>query len=116
MKIKLMPFLTSDTVSGSVNGDVLTLNGDSYDFAPLKVGFRLPSSAIASDWFVDYVERRGQAIHLTLRLPVQADSPDKYRNPIEPIVIDARNGPITFPDTSAPTLPMVELPEAQEGK
>ena len=116
MKIKLLPFLTNESISGSVSGDILTVNGDSFDFTPLKDGFRLPASAISSEWFVDYVERKGQTLHMTLRLPVQADSPDEYRNPVEPIVIDARSGPVKFPDTSPSALSMTELTATQEEK
>lgn len=116
MKIKLWPDLVDWPLEASVNGDVITINGDVIDLSGIPDGFRLPSSAIGNKFFVEteYVERIGKTLHFTLRLPVKWDSPEEYRNPKEPIVIDARSGPVKFPDTTPivieqPTI--LEVPE-----
>lgn len=118
MKIKLWPDLIDGPLEASVNGDVLTLNGEEFDFSPLEDGFRLPGRAVNNRFFVEteYVERRGKTLYLTLRLPVHFDSPEEYRNPPEPLVIDARSGPVKFPDTSPPETPAIVPPEVTESE
>lgn len=91
----------------SVDGDVITINGEPIDLSEIPDGYRLPGSAVGNPFFVEtaYVERKGKTLYFTLRLPVQWDSPEEYRNPKEPIVIDARSGPVKFPDTTPPPKP-----------
>jgi hypothetical protein len=116
MKIKLFPFLSDWQLVASVSGDVLTIDGEDIDLSGIPDGHRLPGSAVGNRFFVEseYVERKGKTLYFTLRLPVDWNSPEEYRNPEEPIVIDARSGPVKFPDTSPPAAPVVELPEIQE--
>jgi hypothetical protein len=44
------------------------------------------------------------------------ESPNEYRSPPEPIIIDARSGAVKFPDTSPVVIPAAELPDIREGK
>lgn len=120
MKIKLFPFLSDWPLEASIDGDVITINGESIDLSGIPDGFRLPGSAVGNKFFLggsgDYVGRIGKTLHFTLRFPVQWDSPPEVMNPIEPIVIDARSGPVKFPD-SAPIVieqPVIELSEVPE--
>lgn len=116
MKIKLFPFLSDWQLEASVSGDVLTINGEEIDLSDIPDSYRLPGGAVGNKFFVEteYVERKGETLYFTLRLPVDWNSPEEYRNPVEPIVIDARSGPVKFPDTSPPVPPVIELPEIQE--
>jgi len=118
MKIKLFPSLDFDTISAVIDGDKITINGEIIDLSGIPDGYRLPAIAVGNRFFLsgsrDYVERIGKTLHFALRLPVAWDSPEEYRNPVEPIVIDARSGPVKFPDTSPPAAPVIELPEIQE--
>ncbi|WET11885.1 hypothetical protein P3S72_07065 [Pseudomonas sp. D3] len=116
MKIKLWADLVDWPLEASIEGDVLTINGEEIDFSGIPEGYRLPGSAVGNKFFVEteYVERKDNALYFTLRLPVDWNSPEEYRNPVEPIVIDARSGPVKFPDTSPPAPPVIELPEIQE--
>ncbi|AMW64551.1 hypothetical protein QIT80_gp91 (endogenous virus) [Pseudomonas phage phiAH14a] len=116
MKIKLSPFLTDWPLEASVNGDILTLNGEVIDLSLLPEGHRLPGSAVCNPFFVEteYVERKDGVLHLTLRLPVDWDSPEEYRNPPEPIILDVSAGLVNFPDTTPPAPPVVELPVIEE--
>lgn len=102
MKIKLWPDLVDWPLEASVSGDVITINGEKIDLSGIPDGFRLPGSAVGNRFFVEneYVERIGKTLHLTIRLPVAWDSPEEYRNPAEPIIIDARSGSLKVPDTS----------------
>lgn len=104
LKIKLWPDFIQGPLEASVNGDVLTINGEEIDFSGIPDGFRLPASAVNNKFFLsgstDYIERKGKTLYFSLRLPVTEDTPEEYRNPPEPIVIDARSGLVKFPDTS----------------
>lgn len=104
MRIKLWADLVSWPLAASVNGDVITINGEAIDLSGIPGGYRLPGSAVGNKFFVEteYVERIQGELHFTLRLPVFWDSPEEYRNPAEPIILDARSGPVKFPDTSHP--------------
>ncbi|QJI11931.1 hypothetical protein HKK58_05095 [Pseudomonas sp. ADAK22] len=99
MKIKLFPFLTDDTISASVHGDIIAINGELYDLSGIPEGYRLPASAVGSDWLSvsDFVERVGGEISLTLKYPVQWDSPVDIRTPDEPIVLSVTEGAVKFP-------------------
>ncbi len=118
MRIKLWPDLVEWPLEATVDGDVITINGEGFDFSPLKDGQRLPCSAIDSQYFVgsEFIERKGKTLYMTLRFPVSWDSPEEYRNPSEHIVIDARKGVVKFPDAS-PVIepqPVIEIPEPEE--
>lgn len=119
MKIKLWADLVDWPLAASVDGDVITINGESIDLSGIPDGHRLPGDAVGNKFFVEteYVERRGKTLYFTLRLPVAWDSPEEYRNPAEPIVIDARSGPVKFPDTTPvqPEPVNYELEEQQDG-
>lgn len=102
MKIKLWPDLVSWSVEASVSGDVITINGEKFDFSPLKSGFRLPASAIGSNYFVtgEFIERIDGIINITLLFPVDWRSPEEIRNPLTPIYLDVVDGAVPFPDAS----------------
>lgn len=120
MKITLFPSLDMPPLFASVNGDILTINGEDIDLSGIPDGYRLPATAVKNKFFLegsnDYVTRIGKTLYFSLRLPVYPDSPEEYRNPPEPIVIDARSGPVKFPDTSPLVIPATELPDIREGK
>lgn len=116
MKIKLWPDLVDWPLDASVNGDILTINGEVLDLSQLPEGHRLPGSAVGNPFFVEteYVERKSGVLHLTLRLPVDWDSPEEYRNPPEPIMLDVAAGQVKFPDTTPPAPQVVELAVIEE--
>lgn len=118
MKIKLWAALMDDPLVASVDGDVITINGEAVDLSGIPDGYRLPGSAVGNKFFVEgeYVERIGKTLHFTLRLPVTWDSPEEYRNPPVPIVIDARKGWVKFPDTSPPAPVIEPIPEIEESE
>ena len=69
MKIKLSPVRLDETLAVFVAADVITANGQAYDFSQLPEGATLPAEAIESDHFVGTVERINGELILTLRLP-----------------------------------------------
>lgn len=116
MKIKLWPDLIEWPLEANVDGDVITINGEAIDLSDIPEGYRLPGIAVGNKFFVEteYVERIGKTLHFTLRLPVKWDSPEEYRNPSEPIILDARSGPVKFPDTMPIKPSTAEVPEPRE--
>lgn len=116
MKINLWPDLVNWPLEASVNGDVITINGEDIDLSGIPDGYRLPGSAVGNKFFVesDYVERIGKTLRFSLRLPVTWDSPEEYRNPAEPIIVDARSGLVKFPDTSPPKVIVPEVVRSAE--
>ena len=100
MHIKLSPIRTDRTLLASRSGDTLTINGETFDFAPLEEGETLPADAIDSPWIVGDVTRTDGALHITLRLPHGANAPEETRFP-EPI-IDPPDGEIALPPHSNP--------------
>lgn len=118
MKIKLWPDLVDWPIEASVKGDVLTINGEDIDLSVIPEGFRLPGSAVGNKFFVEseVVERKDGVLYLTIRLPVDWHSPEEYRNPAEPLVVDVVQGAVPLPDTSPPEpeeLPPIPEPEPE---
>ncbi|HEJ6449530.1 TPA: hypothetical protein SL854_006681, partial [Pseudomonas aeruginosa] len=74
MLIKLSPYAplpgAAERLSLSRAGDVLTVNGQVFDFTPLPEGGELPAEAIGSEWFAGPVLRRAGQLELILRFPL----------------------------------------------
>ena len=103
MKIKLFPSLFDWPLQASVDGDVITINGDKIDLSVIPDGYRLPASAVGNKFFLegsnDYVERVDGELEFTLRLPVHYYSAEDVRNPKEPLVLRVSEGVVNFPHT-----------------
>ncbi|HEJ4559488.1 hypothetical protein [Pseudomonas aeruginosa] len=99
MLITLSPYLplpeSDEHLSLSRTGDVLTVNGQSFDFTPLPEGGELPAEAIGSEWFAGPVLRRAGRLELILRFPLAIDASAAARFP-EPLLIEA-DGPVELP-------------------
>ncbi|ELY1833463.1 hypothetical protein [Pseudomonas aeruginosa] len=99
MIIKLSPFAPlprrDERLSLSRAGDVLTVNGQAFDFTPLPEGGELPAEAIGSEWFAGPVVRRNGRLELSLRFPLADDASTAARFP-EPLLIDT-DGPVELP-------------------
>lgn len=106
MIINLSPVRMDETLMVDREGDVLMVNGESFDFGPLLEGATLPASAIDSRWFTGQVDRVDGELHLTMILPHGANAPDEARFP-KPIILPD-DGPVDLPEHS---LPAPELPE-----
>lgn len=95
MHITLSPVRMDATLTASRADDVLTLNGEAFDFAPLPDGATLPAEAIASEWIAGDVSRIDGVVHLTLRLPHGPNPSHAVAFP-EPINVTG-DGPIVLP-------------------
>jgi hypothetical protein len=94
MQISFSPMRRDDTLTLSRRGDVLTLNGEAYDFSGLPEGATLPRDAVTCDWLAGDVTRIGGVIHLTLILPHGIDAPHET---LFPASILAADGAIPLP-------------------
>ncbi|WP_059399873.1 hypothetical protein [Pseudomonas aeruginosa] len=99
MIITLSPYYplpgSAERLSLSRAGDVLTVNGQVFDFTPLPDGGELPAEAIGSEWFAGPALRRAGRLELILRFPLAAESSAAARFP-EPLLIDT-DGPVELP-------------------
>lgn len=69
MKLSFSPIRSDAVLTLDKVRDVLTLNGESYDFSALPEGATLPRAAIDCTWLASDVERIDGVLHLTLILP-----------------------------------------------
>lgn len=112
MKIHLSPVRLDETLTASLAGEVLTLNGGVFDFSQLPEGATLPAEAIASDWIVGPVSRIDGELHLTLRLP-HGPNPSREVAFPEPIHV-TEDGPIALPLNPKPEPEVFEEPVVGE--
>ncbi|HGN3305560.1 TPA: hypothetical protein ACKSGV_002216 [Pseudomonas aeruginosa] len=99
MIITLSPYLplpgSNEHLMLSRAGDVLTVNGQAFDFTPLPEGGELPAEAIGSEWFAGPVVRREGRLEFSLRLPLADGACAAARFP-EPMLIES-DGPVELP-------------------
>lgn len=110
MILSLSPLRVDISLSASLNGGILTLNGEAFDFSPLPEGATLPAEAIASDWIAGPVSRIDGELHLTLRLPHGPNPSQAVAFP-KPLVVMV-DGEIDLPfDPPADPEPLPDMPE-----
>ena len=95
MQITLTPQRRDGTLTLVRSGDVLTINGEAFDFTVIPEGGTLPRDAVACDWLAGDVTRSGGVLHLTLILPHGADAPQATLFPAALTLTG--DGPVTLP-------------------
>ena len=95
MQIHFSPQRRDDSLVASVNGDILTVNGEQFDFASVSEGDTLPADAISSQFFSGPVERIGGVLHVTLLLPHGPNPSQAAAFPESVLVLD---GPVPIPE------------------
>ncbi|WP_166219702.1 hypothetical protein [Pseudomonas atagonensis] len=108
MNIFLSPFSSPDQLEIVKRGDVLTINGEIFDFTPMREGDTLPAAAIQSQWVTRDVEFVDGHLVVTLRFPNPPNASLEQRFP-EPL-LNVLDGPVAFP----PPIPMAEFLAANE--
>ncbi len=80
MQIDFTPVRTDAALTHVVDGDVLTLNGEAFDFSEVPEGAVLPREAVACSWLASDVTRRQGEICLTLIRPhgPEADAAERF--------------------------------------
>jgi hypothetical protein len=107
MIIKLSPFRSDDELTVVKQGDVLILNGETFDFTPMSDGDTLPLEAITSQWFGDSVSRIGDTLELTLRLPLPANFSQEQAYPVP--LLSVPDGVVQLPQPLPPPLVAGEM-------
>ena len=107
MNLTLSPVRRDETLTVSRAGDVLTINGENFDFSGVPDGATLPRDAIASDWIAGDVTREGGVLTVPLILPHGAVPADRAEDMAatmfpEPITLTG-DGPVDLPAHSLPT-------------
>lgn len=100
MNITFSPVRRDDALSLSKNGDVLTINGEAFDFSGIPDGATLPREAVICEWLASDVERLDGVIHLMLVLP---HGPRAPREALFPAPCEVTSdGPVPLPGHCAP--------------
>ncbi|WP_417511457.1 hypothetical protein [Methylophaga sp.] len=81
MIINLSPQVSSKELVLSVDGDVLTVNGQELDFSVIPDGATLPADAVDNEFIIGSVERIGGVIRLTTVLPITYQASASARFP-----------------------------------
>lgn len=100
MIISFSPQRRDDTLSVSKLGDVLTINGDAFDFAGLPDGATIEAGIVPCKWIIGPVERIGGELHLTLLLPHGPNPSEAVAFPAP--LIDPENGVLSLPSDEEP--------------
>jgi len=95
MRISLSPIRMDAGLVVSKVGDMLTINGETFDFSDLPDGATIPAGEVPCEWIVGPVERVDGDLRLTLILPYGYNAPVERRHP-DPIV-DPADGLLVFP-------------------
>jgi hypothetical protein len=95
MHISFSPQRRSDALSVSKAGDVLTINGEAFDFSAIPEGAVLPASAVACDFVIGEISRIEGTLHLTLILPHGPDPSPEVSNPAA--LSEPPDGPLSIP-------------------
>src|SRR6185437_12362577 len=100
MKISLSPQRRDDVLTLSKAGDILTINGEAFDFSSVPDGGTLPAGTVPCEWIVGDVDRVGGDLQLTLILPTGPQPSQAVAFP-QPIMVTA-DGPIAVPTDPEP--------------
>jgi hypothetical protein len=106
MIVKLSPQRRDDKLDVFKLGDVLTVNGEQFDFSLVGKGDTLPAQAISSIWFVDKVERIDGELVLTLLFPNPWNYSQEQAFPAP--LQEVPDGPVAFPQPVPEEPVMVE--------
>jgi hypothetical protein len=93
MVINFSPLRWDQELSLSVSGDVLTINGEPFDFSLLDEGDLLPAEAVESEFINSPVTRTDGEIVVTVLLPIPSDASDAQRFP-EPVTVESGEVPL----------------------
>lgn len=69
MLINLTPQRRDGALTIAKSGDILTINGEAFNFASLPDGATIPAGVVPCEWITGPVTRINGDLHLTLILP-----------------------------------------------
>jgi hypothetical protein len=95
MNIILSPQRREEALEIFKKGEVLTINGEDYDFSPMSEGDTLPADATTCPWLVGNIEKQDGHLSVTVILPIPFNYSQEQAFP-EPIM-DAPDGLVELP-------------------
>jgi hypothetical protein len=95
------------TITVSKTGDVLTIEGEAFDFSSLPDGATVPE--VPCHWIFGPVERIDGRLHLSLLLPCGAEAAGSELPPL----IDQPDGLLDLPDLYPEPEPVATDPEPE---
>ena len=95
MRIILCPQRRDDELIVSKRSDVLTINGERFDFRELPEGAVLPASAVDCDFVVGDVTRLNGELIITLLLPCGPEATDSVNFPFD--IVSPPDGNVSLP-------------------
>lgn len=95
MKIFLSPQRRSGHLAIEKAGDVLTINGEGFDFSSLPDGATIPEGIVPCEWVIGAVERVDGDLQITVILPHGPNPPEALLFPAS--IINPPDGPIVLP-------------------
>ena len=95
MIIKLSPQRRDDELIVSKRSDVLTINGERFDFRGVPEGAVLPASAVDCDFVVGDITRIDGELTLTLLLPCGDDASPAANYPAD--IVNPPDGKVSLP-------------------
>jgi hypothetical protein len=109
MKIDLSPQRRDDAMTVSKSGDILTINGDVFDFSALPDGATIPAGEVPCGLLMGPIERVGGELRLTLILPHGSNPSPAVAFPTP--IIDPPDGLLVLPADPAPIADPIEVEE-----
>lgn len=95
MIIKLSPMRCDKVLEVYKSGDVLTINGEEFDFSFMVDHDTLPLDAIQSEWFLSDVTKEEGELTLTLLMPIPANYSHEQAFPSD--IVDVPDGLVVLP-------------------
>lgn len=95
MHITLSPQRSDEALVASKAGDVLTINGEAFDFGGLPDGASISAGVVPCKWIVGPVARMGGNLFLTLVIP-HGPAPSPQVAAPSPLV-DPSDGALSIP-------------------
>lgn len=81
MIIKLSPVRSDDILTLVKNGEVLTVNGEDFNFSQLSEGATLPYGSVSCPSVIQTVDREGGELILSIIMPHKAYASEASRFP-----------------------------------
>ncbi|MFL1495695.1 hypothetical protein [Pseudomonas antarctica] len=95
MIIKLSPQRRDDELKIGKRSDVLTINGERFDFRELPEGAVLPASAVDCNFVIGDITRKDGELILTLLLPCGPDATAAANFPAD--IVSPPDGNVSLP-------------------
>jgi hypothetical protein len=100
MQITLSPTRGDAPRTLNRSGDIITVDGEPFDFSQIAEGDTLPREAVTGNWLASDVTRTSGVLHFRVVFPHGGGAPTETRFP-SPITV-TENGPITLPPYDTP--------------